>query len=367
MVNIDPQNYFSDNYYEAKKKFIHAAASMNKESFKVIDDLTIDVATFHPAKKKNLVVIVSGTHGIEALVGSAFQLMFMDKLLNQAKDNNIGISLIHSLNPYGFANCSRVNENNVDLNRAFLDNPKLFATENEKLKRIYEELMPLHSPQRKRGRHTYESLKFYFGLVKAFSKYGKEDLFNAIPQGQYEHPEGIFYGGNSKRKEKSVQFFHDHIHKVSKGYENVVLIDVHCGLGKRGDVFYTTGNRRDSKEFKYLAGMVPSLRSDLDENQKDNYIIKGSLEAYALKHSQAKNITSGMILEFGTFSKISRLLSSLGMLNLLVAENQYHNHGGRFPKEKIKYAFSPIDKNWRIGMLNYAYNLCEDICKGLNQ
>ena len=64
--------------------------------------------------------MLSGTHGPESYTGSAIQLSWLQQ---QEKfiSSSLAVLNIHGVNPYGWAFCSRTNENNVDLNRNFVD------------------------------------------------------------------------------------------------------------------------------------------------------------------------------------------------------------------------------------------------------
>src|SRR3546814_19590214 len=71
---------------------------------------------------ENVVLIVSGTHGPEGFMGSAAQIALLNKVaLGAQNPRNIKVVLVHAINPWGFAHVSRTTENNVDLNRNFID------------------------------------------------------------------------------------------------------------------------------------------------------------------------------------------------------------------------------------------------------
>ena len=92
------------------------------------DDLTIDFGLFlppssdsSPPKIENLLVHISGTHGVEGPAGSAIQLASLNYLSSHPLSHpTTGVLFVHGLNAYGFKHHRRVNENNVDLNRNFL-------------------------------------------------------------------------------------------------------------------------------------------------------------------------------------------------------------------------------------------------------
>jgi hypothetical protein len=64
-----------------------------------------------------MLVLISGTHGVEGFAGSACQLAAVRLGLFGELPSDLAVLMIHSINPYGFAFCRRVTESNVDLNR----------------------------------------------------------------------------------------------------------------------------------------------------------------------------------------------------------------------------------------------------------
>jgi len=95
--------------------FIHPSAGLEGE------DLAIDVAQLGDDAAASVLLIVSATHGVEGYAGSALQSWWLDE---RAADLDLGrtrVVMIHGFNPVGFSWVRRVNEDNVDLNRNFVD------------------------------------------------------------------------------------------------------------------------------------------------------------------------------------------------------------------------------------------------------
>ena len=84
---------------------------------KTAGKFTIDVAVLG-SDAAPAIVVSSGLHGVEGFLGSAIQLAMLEELkADTAK--NIRWVFIHAINPFGFAQIRRFNEDNVDLNRNF--------------------------------------------------------------------------------------------------------------------------------------------------------------------------------------------------------------------------------------------------------
>ena len=113
--------YFSDSYVQARTRIRSAFEAYGTwEAYPIEHDpqLTIDVARIGPTDAKKLVIVSSGTHGVEGFFGSALQLSVLKKQMLPPKDT--ALLIIHAINPFGFANIRRVNESNIDLNRNFM-------------------------------------------------------------------------------------------------------------------------------------------------------------------------------------------------------------------------------------------------------
>jgi len=113
-INKEDLVYFQETYDESRNSFLADVAEVkqifrNVESseFKVesnIDtSLFIDLCYIPPQQNTSrLLILISGTHGVEGYTGSAIQQMFMTELLNEELVSDMGILFVHAFNPYGF-------------------------------------------------------------------------------------------------------------------------------------------------------------------------------------------------------------------------------------------------------------------------
>jgi len=131
---------FSEDYHAARDKFLKAAAEIPSaivKPYEVQDGLFIDVVEV-PGNKERVLMSTSGVHGPEGFAGSAIQTSLLSmvaevpavqQLYTAAADKGDEgpptLLFIHAVNPYGFANNRRFNEDNVDLNRNFLLDEKV--------------------------------------------------------------------------------------------------------------------------------------------------------------------------------------------------------------------------------------------------
>jgi predicted deacylase len=130
MTFPDALDCFAASYAEARAKFQLAVARAEGQLSTYVHpsargpdggSLAIDVACFGPADAARAFLIVSGTHGGEGYTGSAAQIALLGTGALARLPGDTRVVLLHAINPYGFAHRTRTTENNVDLNRNFVD------------------------------------------------------------------------------------------------------------------------------------------------------------------------------------------------------------------------------------------------------
>ena len=228
MDNVN--RYFSPDYVSARRRFREAVASCGgRLDFLELtskgplgEDLAIDIGWFGASNPRRVLVHSSGLHGVEAFAGSAIQLQWLAEGIRLLPEGT-AIVLAHVLNPYGMAWLRRFNENNVDLNRNFLEPHEKFAGAPEGYQMLDGFLNPATPPS---------SDLFYLrgGLL---ARYGMAALLQAIAGGQYVNPKGLFFGGACLEQgpAKLQAYLADHL----AGVERIMAIDIHTGLGRFGD------------------------------------------------------------------------------------------------------------------------------------
>ena len=191
-------DYFSTSYKEARKKFLEASQDVgasletfnNPYTSPKGDPLFTDVALVGPKNAKAILVLVSGTHGVEGFAGSGIQTGLLREGIGSRLKPNMCIVMIHALNPYGFSHLRRFNEDNVDLNRNFLDHSKPYPRNPG-----YAELEDAITPKSlSMWTNAKARLRFLYYRIKN----GKLKLKEAISRGQFTHPQGLFYDGHSE-------------------------------------------------------------------------------------------------------------------------------------------------------------------------
>lgn len=340
--------YFASNYTAARQKFLDAtrAAGAQVESVQNphtgVDGGTLftDVAVIGPKDAHTFLVLSSGTHGVEGFAGSGIQTGLLREGISMRLPQGVALLMIHAVNPYGMAYLRRVNEDNVDLNRNFVDHSLPYPP-NEG----YQTLAKLIAPG---SLSAWENLKTRLGFLLYRSIIGKAQLQQAISGGQYNYPKGLFYGGRAETW--SNQTLRNVINQYLAQTKRVVLIDIHTGLGP-----YATAEVIISEEER-----SPICRRALEwwGTRVKNTVtggsvstpIKGAIKQAFVQMLPAAEITA-VSLEFGTSP-------AEDVFWALRAENWLHHHGGpdHFKAREIKscllQAFRPENEEWENSVWN---------------
>jgi hypothetical protein len=344
LLGVEAINYFSSDYGEARRKFLEAsrAAGAHIESFENHftgpegESLFTDVALIGPNNASTILVLGSGTHGVEGFTGSAIQTGLLSEGFNSVQKPGLGILFIHAINPYGFAHLRRFNEVNVDVNRNFVDHSKPHPVNPG-----YEELTEAISPN---SISFWANVKSIFKLFRYRLINGKEDLRKAISGGQYTDPQGIFYGGQNETWSNKT------IRAISSRYlsnaERVVFIDFHTGLGPYGNAEVILNEKEHSPAYKRAV----EWWGDIAQTTASGKSISVHLQT-TLKHAIPKMLphteVTAVSLEFGTFS-------ALKVFGALREESWLHHYGAKeYPdRSKIKTEllrmFYPDDDAWKL-------------------
>lgn len=220
---------FSETYLDARRKFIEAATGSKAYECGAKgpsgEALFTDVAYYGNPDAKNLLVLVSATHGPEGYCGSAAQLAFLAAGFHENLPISTAVLVIHALNSYGFAWDRRVTEEGCDLNRNFIDFSQPVPSNSG-----YEELAEYFVP----SDISQEGIRRAEAAIEAYRlKNGDRALRAARVRGQYTRPGGMFYGGAAPTESRRI------LEQIIKEYhvssrDNVIIIDYHTGLGPYG-------------------------------------------------------------------------------------------------------------------------------------
>jgi uncharacterized protein DUF2817 len=359
--------YFKETYSDSRAEFIKSAVSLKGKYKNVIltkipvpskkeKDLTID-CLYIPARKsnKNLIIIVSGTHGIEGFTGSAVERMFMNEIVNDKILENMGIVVIHGMNPYGFKVVRRVTENNVDLNRNSDVNKKLFETKNTGYVKLNEFLNPAQKVD-------VASLGNKFYILTAIQKIltaSMKTLRQAILQGQYTLDKGIYFGG--KKFEPQIISIKKYFVPLLKKYSSVMSIDLHTGFGERGVAHLFPNPIKDPKVKVSLKKIFAGYHIIDSGSSDDFYTVHGSFVDF-IGLINPNIFYLPMLIEYGTLNS-QTTVGSIKSLHTSIIENQGFYYGyetaedEKEVKKRYREMFYPSSKGWRSTVIEKSRKL----------
>ena len=314
------------------------------------DGLYID-NIYLPSQKeqKNLVVLTTGVHGIEGYIGSVMLDVFWQEIYPDLDRNNTGVLVIANVNPYGMKYHRRYNENNVDLNRNFILDWKNFDTT---VNKDYPKVDKFLGPQKKMGNALWHEAGFYASMVKEVVANGADSISNALLGGQYEYPEGVYYGGAGD--EKSTRYVKTVFEWTldESNYENVVHIDVHSGYGPRYNmvIFNSVYETMNEAETKALFGYDNVISYD----SESFYATTGDTTDFYYRLKEQMGVDTALFstcFEFGTIG--DSFLDSIISMKYTIEENQNHWYPttdkimNEIVKERYQELFYPTEMEWR--------------------
>lgn len=341
-IPVDEKNlvYFQESYDECRQAFLSEAAkvvSINEKArifavrvpSEIDQDLYIDFLYLPPLKDTSkLLVISSAVHGVEGFTGSAVQQMFLNELVNEEVLSEMGVLMIHAVNPYGFKYGRRVTENNVDLNRGSEVDPSLFQTQNKG----YVTLNDMLNPQGKASEGSFRNQFFYLITISRLLKEPMSVLRQAIVQGQYEIPEGVFFGGLDF--EPQIDSIQKILPDIFSPYESILAIDLHTGYGARR-VLNLFPNAIDDPELKAKTEAIFEGHQIDWGDSEDFYEVSGGFASTLLPKLIPEAEYLYMVFEWGTYNS-QETFGSIKSLQKIVNENQGYQYGYKNERQEQK-------------------------------
>jgi hypothetical protein len=287
--------FFSDSYETATSRFTTLAEAANARRLSAPipqSDDAIELALLGDARAKTLVIHSSGVHGVEGYVGSAIQLAVLEA--RPRVDDSLAVLLIHVVNPSGMRLGRRWTANNVDLNRNFFE-----IAPNPDLDPLYQRIDAFLNPQRE------SALKGF--LPKAFlliARYGYSPLQQAVAQGQFHTPKGLFYGG--REQEPETQTLLAAMRALHLQPQVVMGLDVHAGLGQFGEHQLLLEPLYSQEQAAVLHHVLDHDIIPVSPGSPSTYAIKGGFIAGMKALFEPSATTYWLTEEFGTLGPMRR-------------------------------------------------------------
>ncbi|WP_233887022.1 M14 family metallopeptidase [Paraburkholderia flagellata] len=336
--------HFSGTYGEARRKFLKAADQQNAhlETFVLPDykgavgeELAIDVAYFGRMDASRILIVSSGTHGPEGFCGSGCQMAALHDadLMARVARSDIGLLMIHAINPYGFSHLQRTNQDNVDLNRNHI-NFDAALPQNAKYVQLDALVFPDTWPP---------SREAQLALDSRVAELGQAVATQALVTGQYSVPNGLLYGGQTPTWNNTT--VRRILRKFTADASHIGWIDIHTGLGPfgHGDKLY--GGRRRPDDLKLARAWWGALVFSPFENQEDTAEVSGLVVTSI--YDECPGAVAALIgLEFGTWPE-AEVMFRLRASQWLLRHPESDESQRQFIRQQLKDAFYCDNDVWK--------------------
>ncbi len=326
-------------YAAARRRFLDAAATRSADvtSFphpqqgREGEELAIDVATLGADDAASVLLVVSGTHGVEGYAGSALQTWWLDEC-SATRPTDVRVVLLHGFNPVGFSWVRRVNEDNVDLNRNFVDWSDVLR--NDGYGAIADLLVPSTWDAATQEATTAT-------LMEQAMEVGLPQFQETVSGGQYDHPTGIFHGGSAPVW--SHRWIIEHLPQIVGGATRLGLVDLHTGLGDWGHGELISHETSGDPGYARGTDWWGEVRS-MHDGESVSASLSGDWLAAIEPLLPGVEITAAA-LEFGT-------VDVFAVLQALRADAWLHAHGDPLApaaadiRAQVRAAFADDDPAW---------------------
>src|SRR6185312_2589855 len=285
--------------------------------------------------------------------GSGVQIEWLRRRENRSLPQDTAALLVHAINPYGFAWLRRPNEDNVDLNRNWIDFDRPLPT-NKGYEEIAEDLCP-------RDWSAEAQAAAGGRLVSWRERHGERVFMKAAMGGQWRHADGLSYGGAAPSWSRKV------LTDVLKAYlgaaARIAIVDFHTGLGPHGYVEPIIHRRRDDPGFARTRSWIGAAATSLYAGSISTEIHGDGLSAIQTLFPKAA--VDGVALECGVLPP-DRVGAALR------ADNWLHAHGDPAApeaagiKKLIREAFHSDSPVWQGMALGQGLASCRAALGGLS-
>ena len=353
--------FFSPDYCTASERFRTVCASLGVVTDRYVnpaglgsrgEELAIDVAWFGPRTAERVLLLSTGIHGLEGFCGSAIILQWLTRR-QACLPPGQAVLIVHAANPWGFSHLSRTNENNVDLNRNFVDFKTAVLQPNPIYGLLHNALCPANwtASTIAAGRAA---------LVDANNTYGVPAVTDALARGQYEIADGLFYGGRGPEW-SNVTLRKVLADQLSPG-RIVTAVDLHTGLGAYGQPFLLCCHLPESDAYERVVRAYGESVRDANKTYTGGRIPNFTgLWIDAIGQLGAHRTYCGLVIEFGTrrndpHDQVKDALRLDRWLKFGQSDTPIDRPS---LQAKVLEDYCPNTEEWRQSVLSYSDELIE--------
>lgn len=369
---LTSRDFFPDSYAQARAAFRTTCADAGVRTVAYEhptevgiegETLAMDMAWFGPQDASNVLFCLSGTHGPEGFAGSVAQAAWVLRRGYDKLPEGVAVCLVHGVNPYGFSHTTRYTENNVDMNRNWIDFSKPLPV-NEAYPHFFETLTPTKLTKQ-------DEDAIFDWLQKQAEERGLADIEDALTKGQYSHPRGGSFGGQAPEWSRTTleTIAQTHLSKAKR----VMLLDWHTGTPGIGQLIYLCYCPSDHPMFARTATVWGHENIDprkVDEQWGNKRPGRMGLMYWGLSEvfeNLGANLAGG-IIEIGTRKTndiASAPRSELYDNYLRFVGDRSSHEGLRMRKAILESYYRPDLEHWRTAIIEKSWDLYGRTLTGL--
>jgi len=331
-------------FFSFKKILKSYYLDVEKDTYPIQEECSVSSFMCENPNAKKLLLITTGEHGIEGYAGNVFLQLFVHEFLLNIKHDEVSLLLVHAINPWGMKHKRRVNKDNIDLNRNFLD----FSSPDIDLRNeSFEKMRKYFTNPKPAGK---VDLNFFLNIVKLIPyiiTLGSNGIKEALTKGQYTCERCVYYGG--KQEVCCTQYMKALYRHVYSTYDFVLHLDIHTGAGPKNRMVIVNSifDEQESREREVEFGYSPITKVD----RESFYEINGDMIDYIYKQYGGKSKFYTTCFEYGTLG--DDLIGQLKSLIIVSLENRAWHYGTKNENVKAKIdelfraMFFPDDTQWQ--------------------
>lgn len=303
-------------------------------------ELTIDVTSYGSATPTRALVILTGVHGDEGFSSCVLLCEAIERWVAEGSDRllaeDVAVLMVHAVNPWGMSYWRRQNESNVDLNRNWGRDERTEVPANPGYDVLHQVLVPGgdHVP-------TPESL---FDVTRPLvEERGSAWVKAAVSQGQFGHPDGLYFGGD--RTEESNRVLAQVVGERLAGVDEALVVDLHTGHGAFGTYTLLSHVPEDHPDDAWLRSVFDAERIECTSSPSATTGPKHGQIASGLGDLTGATTWRTVTMELGTISDTRMIVNER-------AEHWVHFHGDRADPEHAQVVWdhrcgsTPDDADW---------------------
>jgi len=338
-----PEQHFPKDYRVARANFLSACEDADlgvtsrlhpKETGPDGKPLFIDTTTIGRLDAPNALLLISGTHGVDGYFGSGIETGLIREGIAARVPKDTKLVMLHALNPYGFAHDRRVNEDNADINRNFVDHKRPPANP------AYEALAEWIAPRD----ISQTAMRAANAKLREFAEQkGDFALQEAISRGQYKFADGLYFGG--ARESWSAEMLRDVFKEEFSHVKRLTIVDFHTGLGEHGHGEMITEDLPGSASYKRQKRVWGERVKSSESGESVSAPLVGTIDKAVAQWTTHLELTFAA-LEVGTSPMRD-------VFNALRKDNWLHCFAGKVKdqadaiRREIRAAFYPDTAEWK--------------------